>query len=52
MTNTQYTQKTPPVNHPFPIHNGIRTPESTALMNKRFVKTKVNPIEGLDDALL
>ena len=52
MTNTQYTQKTPRVNHPFPIHNGIRTPESTALMNKRFVKTKVNPIEGLDDALL
>jgi hypothetical protein len=62
MNNTQYTQESPPINtyhisdipfnHPFPLWNGIRTPESKKLLETRSVKTKVNPTEGLEEALL
>jgi hypothetical protein len=62
MNNSQYTQELPsingyhsseiPLNHPFPLWNGIRTPESKKLLETRSVKTKVNPTEGLEEALL
>jgi hypothetical protein len=62
MNNKQYTQEAPPIkeahlsevplNHPFPLWNGIRTPESKKLLETRSVKTKVNPTEGLEESLL
>ena len=42
----------PPSDHPFPMWNNQRTPESTALLSQRFVKTRVNPTEGMKEALL
>lgn len=55
-------QQTPPVkedqlvellsNHPFPMWNNQRTPESLALLGTKYIKTKVNPTEGMKEALL
>lgn len=45
-------QQTPPINHPFPMWNNQRTPESLALLGTKYVKIRVNPTEGMKEALL